>query len=214
MHRGIGLALLLTTAGAGGADAGRPAATDALPDASRGARALDARAAYYREDADGRRVARIEATLLDDGTAVRLRLSVSALDPLVEPPPGDRGLVGSNEVTARELTSVLAEGRLTVRVRDAQGRETVVPARAAETGRLRRRVIEPVGRVRFVPASVVDHVLAMDAETAPLPRGTSVIEVVVDGRVVVRATAFVSSGGSRLRSLDCLGEHGPAESSR
>jgi hypothetical protein len=212
MRREIGLALLLAAGAAKGADAGRPVETarPSMPPPPAGEPNPQGRAsAYYREDADGRRVARIDAAVVAEGETVRLRLSASAVDPLVEPPPGDRGVAGENEVTARELTAVLAEGRLSVRLRDEAGRVSPSEVRATERGRLSRRRVEPDGRIAFVPASARDHVLAFAAESAPLRRGTSTFDFVVDGRVVVRATVFVGAGRSDIRSLECPGESGP-----
>lgn len=117
---------------------------------------------------------------------------------------------GSNTIAAREIASILAEGRAEVRIVGPAGsasRGRVLAGRRAEI--LERRLLAD-GRVEHVPAGGIAHTVEAVFDAPLEGDGRFTVEVVVDGHVRARATCVVDGDRGRITSLEGVAEHGSA----
>ena len=177
---------------------------------------LDRRLADFREDEDPARIiAALEAVFARDHGHSTLTIHVSAIGPRIVPPPGAEALSGSNTIAAREIASILAEGRAEVRIEGPAGArpEGPAPRGRVSAGRrteiLERRLLAD-GRVEHVPAGGIAHVVEAVFEAPLEGDGRFTVEVVVDGHVRARATCVVDGDRGRVTSLEGVAEHGSA----
>ncbi len=164
---------------------------------------LDRRAADFREDEDSARVvASLEATLVRADGRTRLEIRACAVGPRVDAARGVRGVRGGNAIAAEEIAAIVAGGRAEVRV-NGRAVGTLAVGRSGEV--LERRLGED-GDVEHVAARGAGPLEVVFA--APLDRRDEVadVEVVVDGRVRVRAR--VRDRGMRLVLLEGVAAHG------
>ena len=169
---------------------------------------LDRRVADFLEDGDSRIVGALEAVVTRRAEGTALTIRASAIGPRIAPPPGVEALSGSNDITAREIGAILADGRAEVRIlgpAPSSARGCVLAGRREKI--LERRLLAD-GTVEHVPAGGTARVVEAVFD-APLPgEGRFHVEVVVDGRVRARATCVVGGGRGRITSLEGVAGHG------
>jgi hypothetical protein len=194
-------AAALAHAGAGEAQGARGEAEPREP------RVLHHLASDFVEDEPGARVlAALEARVLHFGGRTWLRLDASPIGPRVVAPPGYRGVAGSNRRTAEEIAAALADGRLEVRVRGPRGTARG-HAFAGDLSEVLERRLLPDGRVEHVTASFEAPCRDVRFEVDLGGEGTHDVEVLLDGRVRIRATVRLAGGRARIERLESLGAH-------
>jgi hypothetical protein len=147
---------------------------------------IDRRRLDYREHGEARANARVEAVLSRGEAGLRLRVSAAADGPGVEPPPGYRGVQGSNLISAEEIEALSQGGRLEVWTRRGDGQRERRDVRVLRWGRVAER--------RLLPDGTIDHE-ARSARIYPL-------EIGVDARLPAGATEesiWYVGGHPRLR---------------
>jgi hypothetical protein len=176
------------------------------PDGNPGAAA----AFPYFDDADGRRIARLELVAPSDAGASPLRLVVSATGAAVEPIAGYEGIAGANRFTAEQLGRILDGTRpISIRVRDrATGVDGSARIFAGRYGRVPQRRQRADGTIDYLALSPGGNLpLELHVEAGPLSFGRHDVELIVGGEPRLRLTLRRTAGGIRFEGVQSLGAH-------
>jgi hypothetical protein len=195
------LALLVGRPAPASGSVGRPT------DLARARDVHEARADFHEDEDPSRVVASLGATLTRTSRGARLDVTASALGARVVPPPGFEGVAGGNEIAARELRSLLEGERCVVRVLRGGAVAGHGHARAGRVDRVPTRRLAADGTVREGPRP--GEVGPVEAAFVAVIRGDgeAVVEVVVDGKVRVRAVCRVRADALRIVSLASVAAH-------
>jgi len=177
---------------------------DELTDPGR-SRKLDEQYFDFRDHHDGHVIGDVRAILLREHGRNLLEITVSAVGPLVEPPPGFRGLRGSNRITAEELESLLTEHGLTLETRaGTEDRVHYGQVREGRRGHLPERRVLADGTIDFEALSRRIYPLELVLLSQRTGTGLHETDWKVDGSARLRVTTEVEGLRGRIVSIEGL----------
>jgi hypothetical protein len=164
---------------------------------------------YLEDEPTGRVLAEIRARLERQGGDAVLRVTASAIGARVDPVPGWQGVRGSNRITAEEIASISANGRLCVETDVDGAAARRGSARTGRRGRIPERRIGADGSIDVTAQTAAEYPLELIAETAPLGAGVHRTRLVLDGRPRLEIVTTTRGADGRILEIRAIDEHVP-----
>ena len=158
----------------------------------------------YREHGDGRVVSEVGIELIaHDTSTTELQLEARSVGPLVEPPRGWSWVRGENPITAREMLLVTDDERTKVLTRNVETNEEIPgEVELGEFGHFTERILQSDGSVVDAGQSKAPLPKAMQFRSGPLPIGSYVTELVVDGISRLRVDFEFDGETGRISNIE------------
>ena len=170
----------------------------------RGPELLSKSSFLYREHGDGRVVSEVEVELLAGPEAQgRLRVSASAMAPLISPPRGFSWIAGENPITAREMLDVVESGRARMVTTDPEtGVEHVGGLELGELAHFTERKLMPDGTVQDVGKTREPLPVNVILDSGALTEGSYHTEILVDDRPRLKIDFTFDAQGGEIENIE------------